>query len=184
VVVLRCVALLLALLAVAAAPASARTLGERTLSKGDRGSDVITLQRVLAMKGYSLGAADGAFGRMTKLAVKRFQRRAGLAADGRVGPATTSALARTWKPRVASYYGPGLYGNRTACGYTLAHRTRGVAHRSLPCGSRVAVFANGLIAIYPVIDRGPHRAGVSLDLTEAAARKLGVRTTSTVRAGW
>ena len=167
-----------------AGSASAATLGSRTIGKGDKGSDVVTLQRVLTMKGYSLGRADGAFGRMTKVAVKKFQKRAGLKADGRVGPATTAALARTWKPRVASYYGPGLYGNRTACGYTLAHRTRGVAHRTLPCGTRVAVYANGLLAIYPVIDRGPHRAGVSLDLTEAAARKVGVRTTSTVRAGW
>ena len=166
------------------ATAQAHTLGERTLHKGNRGNDVVTLQRVLTMKGYSLGAADGAFGRMTKLAVKKFQKRAGLTVDARVGPATVAALARTWKARVASYYGPGLYGNRTACGYTLAHRTRGVAHRSLPCGTRVAVYADGLLAIYPVIDRGPHRDGVSLDLTEAAARKIGVRTTSTVRAGW
>ena len=166
------------------APACAYTLGERTLSRGKRGSDVVTLQRVLTMKGYSLGAADGAFGRMTGRAVRRFQRRARLAVDGRVGPATVAALARTWKPRVATYYGPGLYGNRTACGHTLAHRTRGLAHRTLPCGTRVAVYANGLMAIYPVIDRGPHRAGVSLDLTEAAARKIGMRTTTTVRAGW
>jgi rare lipoprotein A (peptidoglycan hydrolase) len=166
------------------ATADAYTLGERTLVKGKKGSDVVTLQRVLAMKGYSLGPADGAFGRMTKVAVKKFQRHAGLTVDAKVGPATVSALARTWKPRTASYYGPGLYGNRTACGYTLAHRTRGLAHRTLPCGTRVAVYANGLLAIYPVIDRGPHRDGVSFDLTEAAARKLGVRTTSTVRAGW
>ena len=180
----RCVLLSLALFFACSSVASAYTLGERTLEKGKRGSDVVTLQRVLTMKGYSLGAADGAFGRMTKLAVKKFQKRAGIAVDGRVGPGTTAALARTWKLRRATYYGPGLYGNRTACGYELSHRTRGVAHRSLPCGTRVAVYANGLIAIYPVIDRGPHAAGVSLDLTEAAARKLGVRTTTDVRAGW
>ena len=164
--------------------AQAATLGERTLHKGNRGSDVVTLQRVLAMKGYSVGGADGIFGRRTKVAVKRFQRRRGLAADGRVGPLTTHALAYTWRIRTATLFGPGLYGNRTACGYTLAHRTRGIAHRTLPCGTPVPVYYGGRLAIFPVIDRGPFNAGVSLDLTSSAARKLGMSTTSPVRAGY
>jgi peptidoglycan hydrolase-like protein with peptidoglycan-binding domain len=173
------------LLLVGTAPAAtAATLGQRTLKKGDHGGDVVTLQRVLTMKGYAVGGADGVFGPLTARAVKRFQRRRGLAPDGRVGPLTTSALAQTWQLRTASWYGPGLYGNRTACGLTLRRGTRGVAHRTLPCGTPVAVFANGLIAIYPVIDRGPHTSGVALDLTAAAARKLGVTTTTSVRAGW
>jgi peptidoglycan hydrolase-like protein with peptidoglycan-binding domain len=166
------------------ASADAATLGQRTLGRGDRGGDVVVLQRVLSMKGYSLGSADGVFGNLTRRAVKRFQRRVGLKADGRVGPLTTAALARTWKVRTASYYGPGLWGNRTACGQTLRHRTRGLAHRTLPCGTSVPVFRQGLIAIYPVIDRGPHRDGVSIDLTEAAARQIGVRSTVSVRAGY
>jgi peptidoglycan hydrolase-like protein with peptidoglycan-binding domain len=167
-----------------AAPASAATLGERTLKKGNRGPDVVTLQRVLGMKGYAVGPADGIFGRMTKLAVKRFQKRKRLAADGRVGPLTTHALAYSWEIRTATFYGPGLYGNRTACGYTLGRRTRGIAHRTLPCGTPVPVYFGGRLAIFPVIDRGPYTDGVSLDLTAAAARKLGMRTTSPVRAGY
>jgi rare lipoprotein A (peptidoglycan hydrolase) len=167
-----------------AAPAHAATLGQRPLKRGHHGPDVVTLQRVLAMKGYAVGGADGVFGRRTKVAVKRFQRRRHLNADGVVGPATTSALAQTWGVRTATYYGPGLYGNRTACGRTLRHRTRGVAHRTLPCGARVPVYRNGRIAIFPVIDRGPHTAGVQLDLTHAAARMLGMTTTSAVRAGY
>jgi rare lipoprotein A (peptidoglycan hydrolase) len=144
----------------------------------------VTLQRVLTMKGYSLGGADGVFGRRTKVVVKHFQHRHHLKADGVVGPATVRELARSWGRRTASYYGPGLYGNRTACGFTLRHRTRGVAHRSLPCGARVPVYRGGLIAIFPVIDRGPHSRGVQLDLTAGAARKLGMRTTTAVRAGY
>jgi rare lipoprotein A (peptidoglycan hydrolase) len=167
-----------------AAPAHAATLGQRPLKQGKRGDDVVTLQRVLAMKGYDVGGTDGVFGRRTKVAVKRFQRRRHLKADGVVGPATTRALAETWGVRTAAYYGPGLYGNRTACGHTLRHRTRGVAHRSLPCGARVPVYRNGRIAIFPVIDRGPYTSGVQLDLTYAAARMLGLSTTSAVRAGY
>jgi peptidoglycan hydrolase-like protein with peptidoglycan-binding domain len=174
----------LAILALAAAPAAASTLGERTLAKGDHGADVVTLQRVLAMKGYAVGAADGIFGRITKRAVKGFQRRHGLAADGRVGPLTTHSLAFSWAIRTATLFGPGLYGNRTACGYTLSHRTRGIAHRSLPCGTPVPVYFGGRLAIFPVIDRGPYTDGVSIDLTAAAARKLGMRTTTVVRAGY
>jgi rare lipoprotein A (peptidoglycan hydrolase) len=172
------------LLVAVVAPAGAATLGKRPLKRGDRGSDVVVLQRVLTLKGYSLGAADGVFGNFTRRAVRRFQRHAGLAVDGRVGPQTTAGLARTWEVRTASYYGPGLWGNRTACGSTLRHRTRGLAHRSLPCGQAVPVYRAGLIAIYRVIDRGPHTRGVSIDLTESAARQLGIRTTTSVRAGY
>ena len=159
-------------------------LGTRTVGKGDHGWDVAVLQRVLGMKGYHPGPVDGVFGRLTKRAVRKFQRRRRLAVDGRVGPQTIGALAAPWKEQTASFYGPGLYGNRTACGGVLRHRTRGVAHRTLPCGTRVAVYANGRIAVWRVIDRGPHTRGVSLDLTAASARALGLTTTAQVRAGW
>jgi rare lipoprotein A (peptidoglycan hydrolase) len=169
---------------VAAVPAGARVLGTRTLGRGDHGWDVVTLQRVLAMDGFSPGAADGWFGRKTLHAVKRFQRRRGLAVDGRVGPVTTHELAHRWNLWTASWYGPGLWGNKTACGQVLRKRLRGVAHRTLACGTRVAVYANGRIAIFPVVDRGPHTSGVSLDLTKAAAARLRVNHTTSVRAGW
>jgi peptidoglycan hydrolase-like protein with peptidoglycan-binding domain len=176
--------LLLFFLATSTAPAQARTLGERTLGKGDHGWDVVVLQRVLGMRGYHPGPVDGAFGPRTKRAVKSFQRKRRLTVDGRVGPQTTTALSTGWPLRTASYYGPGLWGNRTACGQVLRHGTRGVAHRTLPCGTRLAVYANGRIALATVIDRGPHRDGVTFDLTRATARALGLTTTASVRAGW
>lgn len=163
--------------------AEAGVLGWRPLGKGDHGGDVVVLQRVLGMIGYNPGPADGIFGRGTKRAVKQFQRRRGLTVDGRVGPVTTHTLAFGWPVRTASYYGPGLWGNRTACGKVLRRGTAGVAHRSFPCGTPVAVYANGRIAIFPVIDRGPYRSGVAIDLTRAAARPLHVTTTQDVRFG-
>jgi rare lipoprotein A (peptidoglycan hydrolase) len=174
---------LLAILA-SAAPAGAHVLGARPLGRGDHGWDVVTLQRVLRLDGFSPGAADGWFGRRTLRAVKRFQRARGLAVDGRVGPVTTHELAHRWNLWTASWYGPGLWGNKTACGQVLRKRLRGVAHRTLACGTRVAVYANGRIAIFPVVDRGPHTSGVSLDLTKAAAQRLRVNHTTSVRAGW
>jgi rare lipoprotein A len=75
----------------------------------------------------------------------------------------------------ASWYGPGLYGNRLGCGGTLAPGRLGVAHKSLPCGSRVALRHRGRTVRVRVIDRGPYVGGREYDLTEATARKLQFR---------
>ena len=75
----------------------------------------------------------------------------------------------------ASWYGPGLYGNRTGCGGTLAPGRLGVAHKSLPCGSKVTLRHRGRSVRVRVIDRGPYVGGREYDLTEATARKLRFR---------
>lgn len=152
-------------------------LGTRTLKKGLRGRDVRTLQRLLSIP------ADGIFGPDTARAVKRFQRRAGLTADGVVGRGTRAALIRhRMGSRKATWYGPGLYGNRTACGQTLTTHLRGVAHRSLPCGHRVTLYYHGRFLYTRVVDRGPYAAGVTLDLTAAVAQALGLSGSDRVRA--
>jgi rare lipoprotein A (peptidoglycan hydrolase) len=69
-----------------------------------------------------------------------------------------------------------------ACGDKLTHRTLGVAHKRLPCGTKVALRYRGRTIVVPVIDRGPYSRGVSYDLTEATARKLGMSQTSRVGA--
>jgi len=150
--------------------------GGRSLQAGDAGTDVKTLQRLLGV------AVDGHFGEATAKAVRRLQRRRGLEADGKVGPATRRALAKRWNVRTATYYGPGLYGNRTACGQKLSHGLRGVAHKKLPCGTRVPVYYAGRISILPVVDRGPFVKGVTFDITEGAAKALGMRSTVRIRA--
>jgi rare lipoprotein A (peptidoglycan hydrolase) len=48
----------------------------------------------------------------------------------------------------------------------------------------VPIYYGGRLAIFPIIDRGPYTNGIALDLTAAAARKLGLRTTARVRAGY
>ena len=73
----------------------------------------------------------------------------------------------------ASWYGPGLYGNRTGCGGTLYAGRVGVAHKSLPCGTMVT-FKHGKRELrVPVIDRGPYVGGREYDLTAATAERLG-----------
>ena len=178
-------ALLIALLALAVAPAAdAATLGARTLKRGTRGGDVKLLQQLLTRQGYRPGGVDGVFGGHTGRAVRRLQRHRRLVVDGVVGPQTVRGLAVVWHRRTASYYGPGLWGNRLACGGRLRRRTVGIAHRSLPCGTRVPVYYGGRLTVLRVIDRGPFTSGVSLDLTKAAARRLRLDSTSVVRAAY
>ncbi|MBA3301732.1 MAG: peptidoglycan-binding protein [Thermoleophilaceae bacterium] len=160
------------------------TLGNRTVGPGDAGADVKTLQALLRRKGYAIPKLSGRYGPKSRRAVKRFQRRHGLRADGRVGTATTKALAGGWRAKQATYFGPGLYGRRTACGRTLTKGVRGVAHRKLPCGTRIPFYYAGKIVIVPVVDRGPFTRGVTFDLTAGAARALGMSATSRVRAGY
>jgi peptidoglycan hydrolase-like protein with peptidoglycan-binding domain len=68
------------------------TLGTRPLRAGTFGWDVAELQFLLAWHGFPSGAFDGRFGLHTVGALRRFQRFAGLAADGVAGPATLGAL--------------------------------------------------------------------------------------------
>jgi len=78
-----------------------------------------------------------------------------------------------WSYAVASWYGPGFYGNRTACGQTYTESSWGVAHKSLPCGTLVQFRHNGRVVTAPVIDRGPYIAGRTWDLSAALCRALG-----------
>ena len=77
-----------------------------------------------------------------------------------------------FKSAGASWYGPGLYGNKTACGQTLRATTIGVAHRNLPCGTMVKFVYHGHAVLAPVIDRGPFVKGRAWDLTAAASEAL------------
>ena len=61
--------------------------------------------------------------------------------------------------------------------------TLGVAHRSLPCGTKVSLLYQGRTITVPVIDRGPYAKGIAYDLTEKTARALRMLSTGTIRAG-
>ena len=78
-----------------------------------------------------------------------------------------------WDPET-SFYGPGFYGGKTACGHVYTKSIVGVAHRTLPCGTRVSFRnpANGRVVTTQVIDRGPYVAGRTWDLSGALCIKL------------
>lgn len=94
---------------------------------------------------------------------------------GTIAPAAHSAPPSPPHHRLASCYGPGLYGNHTANGTVLTRHTLGVAMRSARLGSRITLAANGHRVTVRVIDRGPYVGGRSVDVTSATARALGFR---------
>ena len=63
-----------------------------TYQKGSTGSTVTTIQQKLSRWGYYSGKVDGIYGSKTVEAVKYFQRKNGLAVDGKCGPKTLAAL--------------------------------------------------------------------------------------------
>ena len=98
------------------------------------------------------------------------------------GTRTSRRIGRmnVYRRSFASWYGPGFYGRRTACGQTVTDSVKGVAHKTLPCGTRVTFRKGDRIVRARVIDRGPFHAGREFDLTPAVKRALGFGSTGTV----
>ncbi|NIA12493.1 MAG: septal ring lytic transglycosylase RlpA family protein [Nitrospiraceae bacterium] len=75
---------------------------------------------------------------------------------------------------IASWYGPGFHGRRTASGEVFDQNAMTAAHRELPFGTRVRVknLRNGRSVIVRINDRGPFVRGRIIDLSKEAARRL------------
>jgi|SRR5215831_12972963 len=92
------------------------------------------------------------------------------------GAASSDASSQQFVARqsaMASWYGPGLYGNSLACGGRLYTNTWGVAHKYLPCGTRLKLCYRRCVNVR-VIDRGPFVAGRDFDLTYPVMRAIGM----------
>jgi rare lipoprotein A len=76
----------------------------------------------------------------------------------------------------ASYYGKGLHGRPTASGERFDKNALTAAHPSLPFGAcvRVEVVKTGASVEVRINDRGPYTGGRIIDVSEAAARRLGM----------
>lgn len=78
---------------------------------------------------------------------------------------------------LASWYGPGFHGNRTANGETFDTNELTAAHRTLPMPSlvRVTNLENGKSVVVRVNDRGPFAKGRIIDVSSRAADLLGFK---------
>lgn len=99
----------------------------------------------------------------------------GMTPPGSVSPEPAPATsAGSWTVyKKATWYGPGLWGNDTACGMVLRKATIGTAHKKLPCGTLVTFRHAGRSVTATVIDRGPYRKGFAWDLTKKTAKRVG-----------
>jgi len=119
-----------------------------------------------------LRAGDGSFSTYFRPHRAGFRRlRVRFGGDEFNHRAAVGRTIRVYHPDLATWYGPGFYGNRTACGRTLGYGTLGVAHRSLPCGTKVSILYEGRSITVPVIDRGPY-SSADWDLTRETAQRL------------
>lgn len=76
----------------------------------------------------------------------------------------------------ASWYGPGFHGKKTASGERFNQNAMTAAHKTLPLGTYVYVknLSNGRQIKVRINDRGPFAKGRIIDLSKAAAKKLGL----------
>lgn len=115
----------------------------------------------------------------------QYQLRGVVAGAAQASDAASASTPRTvvvYKAATATWYGPGFYGKRTACGQRLTRRLVGVANRHLRCGTEVQVRYRGRTLVAPVVDRGPYSRHAQWDLTSAAAKRLGMTVTSRIGA--
>lgn len=91
-------------------------------------------------------------------------------------PAELTTREREAQVGYASYYARAHDGRRTASGERYDMDAMTAAHRTLPFGTSVRVtnLQNGREAVLRVNDRGPFRKGRVIDVSYAAARKLGL----------
>lgn len=82
-----------------------------------------------------------------------------------------------WHHAKMTWYGPGFYGHRMACGGKLTRKTIGVAHRTLPCHTLIEIKyrdpKTGRHHRYAeVLDRGPYSSRYDFDATARLAIHL------------
>jgi rare lipoprotein A len=103
---------------------------------------------------------------------------AGTASGGASAPSSSQKPKPKVHPTgIATWFGPGFYGQQTACGQTLTPAVVGVANRTLPCGTLVQVSYRGHTMTVPVLDRGPYANHADWDLTAGAAQALDITET-------
>lgn len=93
-------------------------------------------------------------------------------------PPQRVAAVRSSYSGMASWYGPGFHGRRSASGEAFNQYAMTAAHRTLPFGTQVRVtnLNNGQQVVVRINDRGPFSHGRIIDLSAGAAGAIGLRS--------
>ena len=93
------------------------------------------------------------------------------------------SLSLSASAEVASWYGPGFQGRHTANGERFDQNALTCAHRRYSFNTKVRVtnLRNGKSVVCRINDRGPYIRGRSIDLSKAAAARIGMISTGTAR---
>jgi rare lipoprotein A len=96
--------------------------------------------------------------------------------SGCTATAKAPSGARKTTTGLASFYGHKWHGRRTANGERLNIHAMTAAHKTLPFGThvRVTLLSTGKSIVVRINDRGPFVRGRIIDLTDDAARKIGL----------
>ena len=109
--------------------------------QGDSGSAVTTIQTKLKRWGYFDGPVDGIYGSKTSKAVRSFQRKIGLTADGVAGPATLKALGMEQTSQNSGSSQTGSSGGNASGDVALLAKVISAEARGEPYDGQVAVGA-------------------------------------------
>ena len=109
--------------------------------QGDSGSAVTTIQTKLKRWGYFDGPVDGVYGSKTTKAVRSFQQKNGLTADGVAGPATLKALGMEQTSQNSGSSQTGSSGGNASGDVALLAKVISAEARGEPYDGQVAVGA-------------------------------------------
>ncbi|WOD37961.1 septal ring lytic transglycosylase RlpA family protein [Nodosilinea sp. E11] len=98
-------------------------------------------------------------------------------------PESRVAVVSSTLSGMASWYGPGFHGRRSASGEVFDQNAMTAAHRTLPFGTQVRVtnLSTGQSVVVRINDRGPFSHGRVIDLSAAAAGQIGLRASGVGR---
>lgn len=84
---------------------------------------------------------------------------------------------------VASFYGPGFHGKKTASGERFNMYDLTAAHKTIPFNTKVKVtnIENNKSVVVRINDRGPYKKGRIIDLSKSAAEKIGLIQSGTAK---
>jgi rare lipoprotein A len=143
-------------------------------------------QEALKIEGFRPGPVDGVVGLRTRQALRAYQARTGIPQTGVLDDSTFHRLA----PRapcvqegVAAWSGAAYQGRQTASGERFTSEALTAAHRTLPFGTSVRVtnLETHQTVEVQITDRGPKTKEHLIDLSRAAAERIGLRRRGEIR---